>query len=102
MVIVSLCSSPPGYIPDDSDSDCPSVSVDVVMTFASVQLVVLGLAVLLNVVVLVAWSRWRRRGKVITCPEREGEFPPPPPSYDDISRDTQLHTSGVDTPTSTN
>ena len=69
------------------------------MSFGAVQLVVLGLAVLLNVVILVAWSRWRRHKVSQTTP------PPParggrgfvcPPSYSDVNRDTLLETGAVD------
>ncbi|CAI8032344.1 Scavenger receptor cysteine-rich type 1 protein M130 [Geodia barretti] len=97
------CSSDSASAQEPSQDECSSsVSLDVIMSFGAVQLVVLGLAVLLNVVILVAWSRWRRHKGSQTTP------PPParggresggfvcPPSYSDVSRDTLLETGAVD------
>lgn len=72
------------------------------MSFAAVQLVVLGLAVLVNIVILMAWSRWRRQKVAQTTSSPGAAVFVSPPSYSDASRDTLLETGRVDTPTFTN
>ena len=90
----------------ECQDSCPPVSINLIMGFAAVQLLVVGLSILLNIVILVAWTKWRRGQKVAaatagnSCPEIAGAAPPP--SYSDASRDTLLETGGEATPTLTN
>lgn len=82
-----------------------SVSLDVIMSFAAVQLVVLTLTILLQVTILVTWTKWRKRKAILsgiansTQPARATEFPPPPPSYSESSSNSVLLESGRETNT---
>lgn len=99
-----ICNLSNLLIPDEgtSEEECPAISLDIIMSFAAVQLVVLGLAVLVNIVILMAWSRWRRQKVAQTRSSPGAAVFVSPPSYSDASHDTLLETGRVDTSTFTN